>query len=268
MKPSNELIRIFKDEQGNLRKPELDDFYHSLLKNKKHYDIPEITDFLVNELGVKDIIDRISEIYPLMFLKANYVNDLNLHDKIIRINNDAFRGCTSLQNVDATTESLKSIDSNAFNGCTSLKKILLGNGLKEIDKDCFRDCVALKEIVIPENVEIIRGAAFMGSGLQRIICRAKNITIDKYAINGLTQLESIEFADNTSVTLKTNAIAECPRLKKIRFPKNGFVSLENKAIKDYSKDLKILMNNTSKIEGPFETEGDLYYNKEHIVPDY
>ena len=66
-------------------------------------------------------------------------------DSVTSIDDDAFRGCTSLTSV-TIGDSVTSISNDAFFGCTKLESITIPNSVTSIGREVFSNCTALKEI--------------------------------------------------------------------------------------------------------------------------
>ena len=73
-------------------------------------------------------------------------------------------------------DSVTEIDDDAFRGCTSLHEIVIPNSVTKIGDDAFMDCTSLEEIVIPKD-NIHR--AFCRGG-QRIFAAFRIPTVDHH----------------------------------------------------------------------------------------
>lgn len=67
------------------------------------------------------------------------------HGRVTGVAEDAFLGCTYLQNVKLP-ESIASIGTSAFEGCSSLTTLTLPSGLKTVGTDAFEGLSSLKDI--------------------------------------------------------------------------------------------------------------------------
>ena len=257
MKPSNELIKAFVDEQGNLRKVELDDFYKSMLNdNRKKSLIAAATDFMINELKITDLLDLVKNIYPLMFVNANYLDELAVHEDIELIGDQAFYG-SSIKRVDASKPGLKALGDSAFESST-LSEIQLGDGLESIGANCFNGCPMLESIIIPANVKVIKTGAFRDSGIKQVICNAQDITIETATFTDAQYLESVKFAEGSRVEIKSGAFVNNGALKEVNFPAKGEVLIGQRGFYNYSDELKLVLHTSSKIKCPQQAEPDLY----------
>ncbi len=71
--------------------------------------------------------------------------------------------CTSLQTIDLSSTQLTTLPNNLFQGCTSLANVKLPSTLTSIGDSAFQNTPSLQTISIPDNVSSIGNSAF-GSG--------------------------------------------------------------------------------------------------------
>lgn len=85
--------------------------------------------------------------------------------KDIMIEEEAFAGCSSLENI-ILPEHLNGISKGMFRNNTSLRRILIPAGVGEIQDEAFWGCSILSEVTLPENsgVWFIGSNAFEGCG--------------------------------------------------------------------------------------------------------
>lgn len=108
---------------------------------------------------------------------------------IERINDDAFYGCVSIEDVEIPN-TVKSIGNGAFSGCKGLKSIEIPKSVTEIGYGafsycnnlenvkilgrvkriaCLNECISIKSIVLPSGAEAIGEGAFHGcTSLERV----------------------------------------------------------------------------------------------------
>ena len=82
-------------------------------------------------------------------------------NSVTRIDNGAFRGCTSLKSI-TIPNSVTSIGDSAFYWCTSLTSITIPDSVTSIGESAFEDCSSLISITIPDSVTSIGDSAFSG----------------------------------------------------------------------------------------------------------
>ncbi len=98
---------------------------------------------------------------------ASHLRSVLLPERLKRIGNGAFRGCSNLEEV-IMPNGVRSLDNSAFSGCSRLEYITLPDGLQSIGDECFYGCSRLTEVSIPRSVTEIGDEAFKGSGLKRV----------------------------------------------------------------------------------------------------
>jgi hypothetical protein len=65
----------------------------------------------------------------------------------IKVINDAFEGCSTLEELDIP-EGVEFVYGNAFGGCTGLKRLSIPESFRHIE--VFGDCTALESVTAPE----------------------------------------------------------------------------------------------------------------------
>ena len=86
---------------------------------------------------------------------------VTLPDSLLRIEEDAFRGCPCLTTVNFPAK-LTAIGGAAFSSCERLTEAILPVGLKTLDYSAFSYCTSLKSVVIPATVTTLGEEAFLG----------------------------------------------------------------------------------------------------------
>jgi hypothetical protein len=145
------------------------------------------------------------------FLNASLLTKCQF-DGVLSIDGKAFRGCTSLTEINLSN-SLTSIGGSAFYGCTNLTEINLPNSLTSIGGLAFQGCTSLTEINLPNSLTSIGGSAFQGCTnltnftiAQGFNCNGLNIAYsDRFSVEALVaMLEAL--ADRTGQTAYTLTI--------------------------------------------------------------
>ena len=164
------------------------------------------------------------------FKNLKTIKSVRIPKTIERICNEAFRGCSLLENVtfeDITT--LEKIGIYVFEECTSLKNSalpeqMITNG--KIQLGMFKNCTSLEKINIEgENIKI-PGWAFAGCANLEILTisdKVKNLEIESNAFEK-TKLKEVEFPCN--VKLGTNAFQENYYLSKVIFQNDADIGRE------------------------------------------
>lgn len=86
---------------------------------------------------------------------------------VTNINPDAFKGCTSLENL-VIPDNVTRIGSNAFENCYKLVNITMPKHLDNIQDYVFEGCEILKHIYIPDTLTYIDSYAFAESSIEHI----------------------------------------------------------------------------------------------------
>ena len=109
------------------------------------------------------VLDNIKTFYDSIISRIDYSKDklekVILGDSVTEIDDDAFRGCTSLHEI-VIPNSVTKIGDDAFSNCTSLEEIVIPNSVTEIGNCAFYGCISLEKIVIPNSVTEIGDNAF------------------------------------------------------------------------------------------------------------
>lgn len=95
---------------------------------------------------------------------TSLVNILSNFPNLVKINNNAFRNCTNLRNVDIP-RSVTYLGATAFEGCTSLVNCYMDNS--QIDKlhaSTFVGCSALTTVTLPSTLTYVGEWAFHNCG--------------------------------------------------------------------------------------------------------
>jgi hypothetical protein len=86
---------------------------------------------------------------------------ITIPNSVIRIEDKAFSGCTSLVSVNIPN-SVTNIGNKAFSGCYRLTSITIPNSVTRIGDNSFQNCTTLASITIPDSITTIETMAFYG----------------------------------------------------------------------------------------------------------
>ncbi len=169
----------------------------------------------------------------------NYKNlkKVKLPNTILRIDERAFCGCSSLEKINIP-EGTTIIGVSSFSGCISLENVDLPDSLTFIDNYAFENCTSLKCITIPKSIKTMGDNVFckcssledaiISSGVEKVYCgifelciNLKNVKlpdslkrIESCAFSGCSSLESIDIPKNVEI-IDRAAFKNCTSLKNI-----------------------------------------------------
>lgn len=191
------------------------------------------------------------------FALCTSLKTINLPKSVTTIKDEAFSGCTALENINL--ENIKIIgndrwDEGAFAGCTSLKTINLEKAVK-IHPNAFYRCTSLETVKL-DNLEVLEASAFDGCTSLKSIVANKLDTIETHAFNDCINLKKVELSkaikimdnafhgcisledvklDNLEV-LGVNAFDSCISLKQIELPSIKYLGISVEEDDDWWRD--------------------------------
>ena len=201
--------------------------------------------------------------------------------KTYAIGERAFENCTSITSVNLTT--LRNTGKEAFKGCTSLENVVFGektmlsyamfakSGVKnvvlyetlEIPAYCFAQCSKLESVTLKKNVWRIGNGAFCeNENLTKVIFEGSVDILAEQAFYDCPALTTIELP-NSEITIENYCFYECVNLDTVVFGENTWISnmngasFQSTAIKNFvvpasnshyivSSDGKLLLSKDSK----------------------
>ncbi|MBP3775822.1 MAG: leucine-rich repeat protein [Prevotella sp.] len=114
---------------------------------------------LLYDLDMTDA--NVSIITESAFLDKKVLMNVKLPASLLRIEQNAFRGCSALRGSLALPTGLKFIGYAAFQGCNSLEEVVLNENLEVIQGFAFEGCSALaQEITLPVNFQSLGESCF------------------------------------------------------------------------------------------------------------
>ena len=157
---------------------------------------------------------------PSNLFMSSAISSIIWGDSVSKINNNAFNGCTNLQNL-TLSESIQTIGDNAFAGCSKLTNISFKNGIsniKSIGAYAFQYCSELNWFALT-NIETIGANAFKEcSKLTSVdLSSSKLKEIPEFAFAYCKALTSVDLNENIT-TIKNNAFYNCVLLSDIELP--------------------------------------------------
>ncbi len=209
---------------------------------------------MCSELKNIDIPKRVEEIGAGAFSYTN-IEALRLDCNISEIPNNLLTNCFKLKEMELTNK-IKKIDSYAFFACKSLQRVSvigyelsdqghveLPYSIKEIGECTFGTCESIRSINIPRNVWKIGRFAFRGSGLESVDIPGSVEYISIGAFEECSLLENITIR-NEYARVEEEAFSKCNKLKDIKIVKernrvrdtNGVIKKVEETIEVVSRD--------------------------------
>lgn len=175
-----------------------------------------------------DFVFRVMEIDQNAFYDCTEVTSITIPFSVIRIVNDAFRGCSGVTkfSVNENNQSYKDIDGVLF---SKDNRMLIKYPAKR----------EVAEYVISEDVSLICTDAFMDNAFLRKISVGNFVTaISDHAFKNCTALEEVELGGNVRI-LGSEAFQNCPKLSLINshgvFPPHNSPTVFDDATKENAK---------------------------------
>jgi hypothetical protein len=130
------------------------------------------------------------------------------------------------------------INKDAFRGCTGLTSITIGNNVRRIGGYAFYGCTGLTSITIPDSVDDIQECAFSYSGIQNIYFgpHSQLQIIGSSAFEQCSKLTKIELHDVVRI-IGSYAFKDCAKLQQIILGTNiapGIVKLSDHSSANYN----------------------------------
>lgn len=229
-------------------------------------DIPESVEFIwdsafdgcsaLQSINVAENNDHYTSIDGILFSKdltsiikypiGKESKAYKIPDRVTEINNKAFEGCSTLQNIDIPN-SVKTIGIRAFNCCFSLESIDIPHGVTSINKGVFSSCRSLQVVDIPCSVTSIDDSAFSFCKSLRYVDIPSSVTsIGMFAFNACHSLLAICIPD-TITHISSRIFNECYALQDIIIPSSvmeigGYAFYNCRSLKhiELSEDLLVI----------------------------
>lgn len=154
------------------------------------------------------------------FQLCEALRSVPIPESLTHIDYCAFMDCRSLRRVDGLEFSqVQILNNDAFKGCTSLETIYLPAKLREIGAGVFYSCHSLKKIDLPMVLEKIGMAAFEECyKLEKIKIPPKVTKIEKHTFKYCSSLEQVEHYHRIE-EIGASAFYNCSHLKLFQIPK-------------------------------------------------
>lgn len=128
----------------------------------------------------------------------------------LSIGSSAFNKCVNLTRVDV--DNLVGVSGSAFNECVQLVSINVGN-VESVGGSAFKNCSSLRQDFICPNLVSIAGAAFYGTGLERIIAPNVGGEIGTYVFQYSNNIKELVLGNVVSIAQHSiNQMAQLGRV--------------------------------------------------------
>ena len=143
--------------------------------------------------------DGLLEIESWAFIQCKTLKSIVIPSTVTIINNSAFEGCESLEEVDLF-DGMLDIGSNAFDNCVSLKKIIIPSTVQRIGSHAFYGA-SLPTICLPDGLERIGAYAFYHSRLTKfkfppLVTTITEGVLSSQAQRGGSEIVSVELPES------------------------------------------------------------------------
>ena len=149
---------------------------------------------------------------------------------VTTIREGAFMDCSLLVAIDIP-DTVKVIEDDAFRKCRSLTEVEMGNAVTEIGNSAFAHCKKLTAITIPDSVTYLGDRVFYQCGaLTTVTVGNKVKEIRKDTFNGCKNLLSAALGAEVT-TIGEHAFGGCARLTTITIPAD-ITAIDARAFQD------------------------------------
>ncbi|WP_461246691.1 leucine-rich repeat protein [Treponema sp. R6D11] len=132
------------------------------------------------------------------------LNSITIPDSVSDIYISAFFGCTTLTEINVSTDNnnYTSVNGVLYNKSKStliaypagkIGDFVMENEVKIIGSSAFSNCTNLTNVILSENVITIKSSAFYGTSLNNITIPKNVVTIGSYAFSDCNNLVSVKF---------------------------------------------------------------------------
>ena len=178
-----------------------------------------------DDIKVYQIPEGITEIGGNAFRGCSSLINIEIPEEVTSIGNGAFEGCSSLTNIEIPEE-VTIIGNSTFEGCSSLTNIEIPEGVTEIGWGAFSECNSLISINIPKDVTTIKNGTFKDCSSLINIEIPKGLTkIERFAFERCSSLAKIEIPESVT-EIEVGTFSECSSLTNIEIPE-GITKIED-----------------------------------------
>jgi len=190
-------------------------------------------------------IDRSVNMIPTRaFYHRSRLIDVEFHDGIIIIEEDAFFYCCSL--ISVKLFGVREIKWRAFSNCSDLINVKFVDKLETIEQGAFQDCTSLETIKMP-SIRIIRQFAFMNcEQLTDLEFGEELETLQRYAFNDCQHLRRVSMPLKDDM-IEDNAFAFCPNLTTVALVGGIHNTIASLHLESWRNEMKEEINRINQV---------------------
>ncbi len=146
--------------------------------------------FYESNAGSVELMANLETLPAFTFCFADMLKSVRVSDTVTYIGEEAFGGCTLLENV-TLPKNLRNGDVEMFINCEFLRSITLPDTMEVIPERMFMGCERLADVKIPEGVTSIGLQAFMECAISQMKIPASVTYLDDYIFQDCKNLTRI-----------------------------------------------------------------------------
>lgn len=112
------------------------------------------------------------------------------------------------------TDGILRIEKQAFAGCSDLHQVIMPSTLKELGDSAFAGCVSLRMIALPESLEQIGAYTFSDTGLKAVQIPKNVYWLGEGAFSNCRNLSTIDIPENINI-VSVRLLQNCVGIKKV-----------------------------------------------------
>lgn len=187
-----------------------------------------------------------------MFESCSHLRSIDLPDYVRRIEKDAFRYCSDLEEV-RMPRGVREIGVQAFASCRDLRRVIMPDDVELIDHGCFKDCSQLRDLPLPRNLRELGREALMNTKIAQVNLPPNLTAIGEKAFEG-TQIKSLYLP--ALVKVEKDYLGYMPMLEYIEVDRNS----RNYTYEDgvlYDASGQVLLLYPARRQGAFSIPNDV-----------
>ena len=140
------------------------------------------------------------------------------------------------------TDGILRIEKQAFSGCSNLHQVIVPPTLKELGDSVFAGCASLRTIVLPESLEQIGAYAFSGTGLKAAQIPKSVYWLGEGVFSHCRNLSAFDIPANINI-VPARLLQECDGIKKVNLHEQ-VIAIEDEAFSGCSNLMELYVPDT------------------------